>query len=37
MAMWIVDIGIIQFYDVKSNMPATVNLLKESELMMMAE
>jgi hypothetical protein len=36
MAMWIVDIGIIQFYDAKGNILATVNLLKKAEPMKMA-
>lgn len=31
MAMWLVAVGIVQFYDAEGNMPATVNLLKELE------
>ncbi len=29
MAMWLLEVGIVQFYDAKGNMLATVNLLKE--------
>ena len=29
MAMWLVDIGIVQFYDAAGNMLRTVNLLEE--------
>ena len=32
MAMWLIDIGIIQFYDSDGNMLQTINLLKELEL-----
>ena len=31
MAMWLSEIGIVQFYDAEGNMLATVNLLKELE------
>ena len=30
MAMWLLDIGIVQFYDAEGNMLATVNLLEEA-------
>jgi hypothetical protein len=30
MAMWLVDIGIVQFYDADGNMLATINLLEEA-------
>ncbi len=36
MAMWMVEVGIVQFYDAEGNMLATVNLLKELTLMEMA-
>ena len=36
MAMWLVDIGIIQFYDGEGNMLQTINLLRELELDRMA-
>jgi hypothetical protein len=36
MAMWLVEVGIVQFYDAEGNMLATVNLLKEPEPMKMA-
>jgi hypothetical protein len=29
MAMWLVGVGIVQFYDADGNMLATVNLLEE--------
>jgi hypothetical protein len=29
MAMWMVEVGIVQFYDAEGNMLATVNLLEE--------
>ncbi len=29
MAMWLVDVGIVQFYDAEGNMLLTVNLLEE--------
>ena len=32
MAMWLTDIGVIQFYDGDGNMLQTINLLKELEL-----
>jgi hypothetical protein len=31
MAMWLLEMGIVQFYDAEGNMLATVNLLKELE------
>jgi hypothetical protein len=31
MAMWLVEIGIVQFYDAEGNMLLTVNLLEELE------
>ncbi len=36
MAMWMVEVGIVQFYDAEGNMLATVNLLKELTLTKMA-
>jgi hypothetical protein len=36
MAMWLVEVGIVQFYDAEGNMLATVNLLKKPEPMKMA-
>lgn len=36
MAMWLLDIGIVQFYDVEGNMLLTVNLLEEFEPQRMA-
>ena len=30
MAMWLLDIGIVQFYDADGNMLATINLLEEA-------
>jgi hypothetical protein len=30
MAMWLIDIGIVQFYDADGNMLATINLLREA-------
>jgi hypothetical protein len=36
MAMWLLDVGIVQFYDAEGNMLATVNLLKELEPVKMA-
>jgi hypothetical protein len=29
MAMWLIDVGIVQFYDAEGNMLRTVNLLEE--------
>ena len=29
LAMWLLEVGIVQFYDAEGNMLATVNLLKE--------
>jgi hypothetical protein len=31
MAMWLVEIGIVQFYDDQGNMLRTINLLEETE------
>lgn len=31
MAMWLVEIGLLQFYDAKGNMLLTINLFKEWE------
>jgi hypothetical protein len=31
MAMWLVEVGIVQFYDAEGNMLATVNLFRESK------
>jgi hypothetical protein len=36
MAMWLVEIGIVQFYDADGNMLLTVNLLEELEPQRMA-
>jgi hypothetical protein len=36
MAMWLLDIGIVQFYDADGNMLHTVNLLEEREPQRMA-
>jgi hypothetical protein len=36
MAMWLLDIGIVQFYDPDGNMLRTVNLLEELEPQRMA-
>ena len=36
MAMWLVRIGIVQFYDAEGNMLLTVNLLEEFEPQRMA-
>jgi hypothetical protein len=36
MAMWLLEVGIVQFYDAEGNMLATVNLLKELEPLKMA-
>lgn len=36
MAMWLLDIGIVQFYDAEGNMLHTVNLLEEFEPQRMA-
>jgi hypothetical protein len=36
MAMWLVGIGIVQFYDAEGNMLLTVNLLEEMEPQRMA-
>ncbi|MCE5269036.1 MAG: hypothetical protein LLG00_14270 [Planctomycetaceae bacterium] len=36
MAMWLVEIGIVQFYDAEGNMLRTVNLLEEFEPQRMA-
>jgi hypothetical protein len=29
--MWLVEVGIVQFYDAEGNMLATVNLFRESK------
>ena len=31
MAMWLIDVGIVQFYDAEGNMLCTINLLLELE------
>ena len=36
MAMWLLQIGIVQFYDAEGNMLLTVNLLEEREPQRMA-
>jgi len=36
MAMWLLDVGIVQFYDAEGNMLRTVNLADESESQRMA-
>jgi hypothetical protein len=36
MAMWLVEVGIVQFYDAEGNMLATVTLFKELEPLKMA-
>ena len=36
MAMWLLEIGIVQFYDADGNMLLTVNLLEELEPQRMA-
>jgi hypothetical protein len=36
MAMWLVEIGIVQFYDAEGNMLRTVNLFEELEPQRMA-
>jgi hypothetical protein len=36
MAMWLVDVGIVQFYDSEGNMLRTVNLFEELEPQRMA-
>ncbi len=36
MAMWLVQVGIVQFYDAKGNMLRTVNLFEEYEPQRMA-
>ena len=36
MAMWLVTVGIVQFYDAEGDMLATVNLFKELERLKMA-
>jgi hypothetical protein len=36
MAMWLLDIGIVQFYDPDGNMLQTINLLEELEPQRMA-
>ncbi len=36
MAMWLLDIGIVQFYDAEGNMLRTINLFEELEPVRMA-
>jgi hypothetical protein len=36
MAMWLLEVGIVQFYDAKGNMLATVNILKDLKPVKMA-
>lgn len=36
MAMWLLDVGVVQFYDAEGNMLRTVNLADESESERMA-
>ena len=36
MAMWLLEVGIVQFYDAEGNMLATVNLFKELKPLKMA-
>ena len=36
MAMWLVDVGLLQFYDAAGNMLRTVNLFEEQETHRMA-
>ena len=36
MAMWLIEVGIVQFYDAEGNMLATINLFTESEPLKMA-
>jgi hypothetical protein len=36
MAMWLLEVGIVQFYDAKGNMLATVNIFKDLEPAKMA-
>jgi hypothetical protein len=36
MAMWLLEVGIVQFYDAEGNMLATVNLLEDLEPVKMA-
>jgi hypothetical protein len=36
MAMWLLEVGIVQFYDAEGNMLATVNILKELKPLKMA-
>ena len=36
MAMWLIDVGIVQFYDEDGNMLRTINLLRELEPQRMA-
>ncbi len=36
MAMWLVEVGIVQFYNAEGDMLATVNLLRELTLARMA-
>jgi hypothetical protein len=36
MAMWLLEVGIVQFYDAEGNMLATVNIFKDVEPVKMA-
>jgi hypothetical protein len=36
MAMWLVEVGIVQFYDAEGNILQTVNLFEEREPQRMA-
>jgi len=36
MAMWLLEVGIVQFYDAEGNMLATVNIFKDLEPVKMA-
>ena len=36
LAMWLLEMGIVQFYDAEGNMLATINLLKELKPLKMA-
>ncbi len=36
MAMWLLGVGIVQFYDAEGNMLATVNIFKDLEPVKMA-
>jgi hypothetical protein len=36
MAMWMIEVGLVQFYDADGNMLRTINLFKELEPLKMA-